>query len=524
MKIILILPVLTFLAAAGLIFILGRQISKNQAELNRQKEEYRNLFEMVPCEIAVIDRELRLIHFNTRFVSKFNPSRGQHCFYAFKGRSSKCASCPVEKTFQDGKAHLSEETGYFKNGRSANWLVATSPQKDRQGHVTAVMEMFVDLTEKKQLENRLRESEKKYKDIFNNIANPIFVIDRRDLTILDCNQSATTLYGYSGEEIRGFCFSDLFVSSEKNLYAAKIKTLTEIHRVRHIRKNQKALFVNIRVSPSQYEDKMVYLVTISDITQRLEAEQQLIQASKMATLGEMATGVAHELNQPLSVIRTASSFLMKKIKQKSAIDDQILFTMASEIDSHIKRATRIINHMREFGRKSDIYTEPVYVGKVIEKALEIFARQLELRGIEVITDFAPGLPPVKADASKLEQVIINLLINARDAMDETSSQPETNGHAPEKKIYVRTRQKNQALETEVEDTGPGIGEELIDKIFEPFFTTKQAGKGTGLGLSISYSILREWGAVIWAEAGRSKGARFVISFPLKEEKTSQRLP
>jgi len=86
------------------------------------------------------------------------------------------------------------------------------------------------------------------------------------------------------------------------------------------------------------------------------------------------------------------------------------------------------------------------------------------------------------------------------------------------------KDKNITLETEVEDTGPGIGEELIDKIFEPFFTTKQAGKGTGLGLSISYSILREWGAVIWAEAGRSKGARFVISFPLKEEKTSQRLP
>ncbi|MFP4649466.1 MAG: ATP-binding protein [Desulfobacterales bacterium] len=519
-SVILVLTALILIFAVGLAFVFRRQISRKEAELNRQKERYRNLFEMVPCEIAVLDRDFRLVHFNRRFAVKFNPKHGDYCFRACKGRSRKCEPCPVEQTFEDGLPHFSEESGYTREGEIAHWLVVTAPQKDESEEITGAMEMTVDLTNLRLLEDKLKRSEKKYRDIFNNIANPIFVVDSQDLTILDSNNSARAVYGYDKSELRGRSFLDLFVDDERKHYSAELKTRQEIHRARHVGKNKKTLFVNIRISPSEYEGKDVYLVTTSDITKRLEAEQQLIQASKMATLGEMATGVAHELNQPLSVIKTASSYLMKKIQKQSEIDSETLYTMTSEIDSHINRATRIINHMREFGRKSEMDVETINVTPVIEKAFEIFAQQLKLRGIEVVWDLAPDLPPVRADSSKLEQVIINLLVNARDAMEARWGREAGNGSAGGKKIFIRTHTDGSHVTIEVEDTGKGIPDDLVDKIFEPFFTTKQEGKGTGLGLSISYSIVREWGAEIYAEPHRSQGARFVIRFPV-DEKTWQ---
>ncbi|MBS3756119.1 MAG: PAS domain S-box protein [Desulfobacterales bacterium] len=520
-KAVLLLAMFAFAGAAVLIFFMGEQIARKQAALNKQKQKYRNLFELVPCEIAVLNTNFRLIHFNHRFAEKFNPKIGEYCFRAYKGREQKCVPCPVEKTFEDGLPHFSEETGHTRDGATAHWLVVTSPQKDDDtGEVTGALEMTVDLTDLKLLEDKLKKSEKKYKDIFNNIANPIFVIDREDFTILDCNKSVQGVYGYSKSEICGTRFTDLFVSDDRKYFEHLMKTRNEIHRARHLRKSEKALFVNIRISPSEYEGKSVYLVTTSDITQRLEAEQQLIQASKMATLGEMATGVAHELNQPLSVIKTASSYLMKKIKNNTPISEENLYTMASEIDSHINRATKIINHMREFGRKSEITTENINVNPVIEKAFEIFAQQLKLRGIHVVWELGPDLPSVRADASKLEQVIINLLVNARDAIEEHWGQRPSDTDAEDKKILLRSHSDGRFVTIEVEDTGSGIPPDLVDKIFEPFFTTKDAGKGTGLGLSISYSIIKEWGATIHAEPGRSQGARFMIRFPVPKQNTT----
>ena len=501
-------------ALAAAIDSMGSEIATKQIALNKQTEEYRNLFETVPCEIAVLDRDYRLINFNRRFAEKFNPRIGEYCFRAYKGRDVKCEKCPVAKTFADGNSHLSEETGFNKAGAIASWLVVTAPRKDESGRIIGAMEMTVDLTELKLLEEKLKKSEKKYRDIFNYIPNPIFVLDQDSLSILDCNNSVRAVYGYRKPDLLNTSFLDLFGKGDRDRYAAKLKTAAELHRVRHISSQGKTVYVNIRVSPSEYEGKMVYLVTTSDITKRLEAEQQLIQASKMATLGEMATGVAHELNQPLSVIKTASSFLMKKIRRKTPIDPQILFTLAAEIDSHIDRATRIIGHMREFGRKSDLNAQDIDVNMVIEKAFDIFSQQLKLRGIEIVRELQADLPPVRGDAGKLEQVIINLLINARDAIEDRW--PRT-AEPDQKKIMVRTRADGRAVIIELEDTGKGIPADIIDKIFEPFFTTKTVGKGTGIGLSISYSIVQEYGGSITAEPDRAEGARFVIRFPVFRE-------
>jgi histidine kinase len=241
------------------------------------------------------------------------------------------------------------------------------------------------------------------------------------------------------------------------------------------------------------------------------AEQQLIQANKMATLGEMATGIAHELNQPLSVIKTASEFLMRKVRKAEPIREDILKTMAEEIDSHVDRASKIIQHLREFGRKSDVRTERVQVNEALRKALDIFSQQLKLREIQVVQELQEDLPTILGDANRLEQVFINLLINARDAIEERC---EKEGNRDiEKRIFLKTGLEKDKVTIEVRDSGVGIPQDILDKIFEPFFTTKRVGKGTGLGLSISYGIVQDYEGTIRVKTAENGGADFILQFP-----------
>ncbi len=488
-----------------------QEIGEKQAELNRQRNEYEKLFNTVPIIITVQDRDYRLVSFNREFADRFGSAPGDYCYHAYKGRSSKCPNCPVEKTFQDGQPHFSEESGVNKDGSPEYWVVKTSPIRDSEGKIVAAMEVNLDVTQHKLLEQQLEKSEKKYHEIFNNIPNPVFVLDAETLEIRDCNEAVQSVYGYAPGEILRRCFVELFPEDEQPRYVAKVLRSSVIHQARQTHKDGRTLFVDMWISPAEYPGRRVLLVTTSDITKRLETEQHLIQASKMATLGEMATGVAHELNQPLAVIKTASRFFIKKVRNQEPIPEPIIATLSEEIDSHVDRATRINKHMREFGRKADRQMGPIQVNDVIRKSLDIFSQQLKVRGIDVVLDLSEPLPLVRADANRLEQVFINLLINARDAIEaKVEASPLLKGG---KTIFLTTAPQNGLVQIEVRDTGLGIPQAVISKIFEPFFTTKEVGKGTGLGLSISYQIIQEFGGSIRPESREGQGAVFIIRLP-----------
>ncbi len=499
---------------------MGDEISEKQQELNKQRDEYYHLFSNVPCTITVQDKNFRLLRYNKEFREKFKPKPGDFCYRAYKGRSEKCPNCPVEQTLATGRSYCSEESGLDAEGIQRHWLVTTAPVCNKEGEVVAAMEMSLDITSRKQLEVDLEKSERKYLAIFQNIPNPVFVLDAGSLTILDCNESVKLVYGYERSELVGRPFVELFREEEREAYARRI-VQEEVHdRAINVARDGRRLFVTIRVSPSEFSGQKVLLVTTSDITKRLETEQQLIQASKMATLGEMATGVAHELNQPLSVIKTASGFIVRKITKGEELARSILLDMASEIDSHVDRAAKIINHLREFGRKPEMKLEPVALNGVIERAFDIFSQQLKLREIEVMKSLDSGLPLVMADAGRLEQVFINMLLNARDAIEDKCYGPgasptaSSSSYGPcAKRITVTTRLNGTMVEAVVEDTGIGIKKGVIEKIFEPFFTTKRVGKGTGLGLSISYGIVKDCGGDIKADSTEGVGTRFTIMFP-----------
>jgi histidine kinase len=268
------------------------------------------------------------------------------------------------------------------------------------------------------------------------------------------------------------------------------------------------------LSPSEYLDYPVLLLTTHDITDRLEAEQKVVQAGKMATLGEMATGVAHELNQPLTVIKTASSFLMRKIREQAVVDPDILSTLATEIDSHVDRASKIITHMRNFGRRTDHVLEQVQVNDLLGASTEFFGRQLANRNIELVWNLAEDLPPIMATPNLLEQVFTNLLLNARDAVEERGDKDQD---AP-RRITISTWHEPPMVHVRITDTGAGVPPGLMPRLFEPFFTTKRVGKGTGLGLSISYGLVKDFGGVILGGTKEPSepdgpGAMFTLRFP-----------
>ncbi|MBU1340203.1 MAG: PAS domain S-box protein [Proteobacteria bacterium] len=488
---------------------MGEKIKNKQEECNKQKDRYQNLFDQVPCTITVQNKDYKLIEFNKEFLKKFNPEYGDYCYFAYKNLNRKCNNCPVERTFIDGKSHFSEESGINKDGTIAHWFVKTAPIRDEEGNIVAAVEMSIDISRRKKLEEIVKDSERKYQAIFKSIPNPVFILNIDNYNILNCNNSALTIYGYTKGELENKAFSILFPQAEafENFKSQINKPFHE--RLVNIKKTGENLFVNIWVSPAEFTEQKVLLVTVIDITLSVETEQQLIQAGKMATLGEMATGVAHELNQPLSVIKTASSFISRKIGRNEPIDTHILNTLSQEIESHVDRASKITNHMRLFGRKSKFSKEAVNINDTIKRAFDIFSQQLKLREIDVKWELDNALPQIVADPVRLEQVFINLLLNARDSI---VTRFEKNEEDKIKQITITTSSNQGVVCASIADTGTGIPKPVMDKIFEPFFTTKKVGEGTGLGLSISYGIIKDSGGEISVKNNPEGGVTFTIRF------------
>ena len=344
----------------------------------------------------------------------------------------KCPNCSVEKTFLTGAVYTNEELVTTKDGNSAYVLIYTAPIFNEKNEIVSVMELSTNITTMKALEAELVQSEEAYRLLFNNDPSPIFVVRRADFAILDANARALDLYGFEKPELMQKTFLDLAPEDyQSELLAFFRERKIFLGKLKQFNLAGTPFFVNLRCSEGMYRETPVYIITTNDITERIQAEQQLMQASKMATLGEMSTGIAHELNQPLTVIKTGSSFILRKVRGQQAIPDEILITIAEEMDSQVDRASRIINHLREFGRKTEILMAPTQINEAILGTLTVIGKQLELRQIKVFLDLDPELPPVLADKNRLEQVFINLAMNARDALDECAVE--------KKEIKITTR-------------------------------------------------------------------------------------
>ncbi len=429
-------------------------------------------------------------------------------------------------------------------GERGRWLFFTAaPIKGADGETLGSIETLWDTTERRaaqealqrahdELEARveertaelskvneeLRRSEEKYKTLFDSAPNPVFIMDGQTFKIIDVNATALDCYQQSREELSKLTFLDLLFEEDKELEEG-LKKLTNHQcgfypRRRHIRKKGEPFYANIVPCHAMHMGRDTLIATTTDINDNVEKEAQLIQASKLATLGTLASGMAHELTQPLNVIQVGSDFFLKKLKKGEKISNDELRTMAEEIGSHVDRASKVIKHMREFARQSDITRTRININEPIEDVFKVLGQQLRVHQIDVELDFDPHLPYIMAEHNRLEQVFINLVTNAMFAMDDKGLRL---GNKKWKRLLkIKSFLYNNQVVVTISDTGKGLPEEIMDKIFEPFFTTREVGQGTGLGMSISYRIISDYGGTIEIESEVDKGTTFTLKFPCVE--------
>lgn len=261
--------------------------------------------------------------------------------------------------------------------------------------------------------------------------------------------------------------------------------------------------------------------TITRRTDELrEKDAQLVQSGKLATLGEMSTGIAHEINQPLGVISLIVQGL-QRAKDVGKLSDAMLDDKLNAIHGQVDRIDKIIQHLRAFGRNESKFMEKISINKPLKDVMELIGRHLENHCISVEFHLDPILYVV-ADANRLEQVFLNIIGNARDALDEHEkavSQFKVMNNPPSwvlnwtKKIILRSYRNGNRVIVEIEDTAGGIPMHILDRLFDPFFTTKEVGKGTGLGLTISYGIIRDLGGDIKVKTNPGVGSVFSVILP-----------
>ena len=256
--------------------------------------------------------------------------------------------------------------------------------------------------------------------------------------------------------------------------------------------------VDATVTPLMDKDRGVTgrIIILDDKTERAQMEDQLAQSEKLTSIGLLAAGVAHEVNTPLAVISTYSQMLGKQLSQKDP-----KAKIMGKIVAQSKRASEIANRLLNFSRTEGTAFRELEVNSVVSDTLSLLEHQLKAARIRLRTELGSTSVRVHGDPGKLQQVFLNLFINAKDAMPGGGE------------LLVRTSTPDSVFRIEIEDTGDGIPEEHLQKIYDPFFTTKEMGRGTGLGLSVTYGIVQEHSGNIMVDSKPGRGTRFIVEFP-----------
>ena len=359
-----------------------------------------------------------------------------------------------------------------------------------------------DITEPKRAQDTLSRSEARYRNLVESASDAIVTLDANG-RFTTVNHAAEIISGYRREELVGQWFAPMLSDDElpKALghFQKALAGETGLFETQFYRKDGEARTISVTYSTPQRDEEVLCL--IRDVTDQKMLQEQLIQSEKMSAIGQLVSGVAHELNNPLAGI---SAFAQLLLAEKRFPPDQR--TAAETIYSEARRASRIVQNLLTFARQHKAEKGPAAMNQVLDDTLELRGYELRVRGIDVRREYDEALPDTMGDAHQLQQVFLNLITNAEQAMERAEGRHH--------RLTVRTRRTGDAIRIEVEDTGSGVPVNLLERIFNPFFTTKPTGHGTGLGLSISLGIVREHEGRIWAENAPQGGARFVVELPV----------
>jgi PAS domain S-box-containing protein len=528
-------------AEGGRQFVFIRDITQRkhaEEQLQQEKERAQGFLDIAGVILVAIDADGKVTMINKKGCEVLGYEQGEIVRKNwFDTLIPEEIRREVKEVFKKLMAGEVEPVAYFENPvfnkKGEERIIAWHNVilKDIDGKIIGTLSSGEDITERKKAEEALHASEARYRLLAENVRDVIWATDM-DLRFTYVSPSVKYMGDRTAEEVTSMSLGQLLAPSSQEL---AMKTFAE----ELVMANMKPLDPNrsrtlevelIRRDGSGYwaELKMSFmrgpngqpvgiLGVMRDITERRQAEEQrraLEQkaqlASRLASVGELASGVAHEINNPLTGVIGYAELLMQEDVPKHIKNDLAI------IHDGAQRVAGIVKGLLKFARQTKPERVPVNINEILEVTLRLRAYELETSNIKVTARLAPDLPMTIADPGQLQQVFLNLIINAEMEMRLAHGKG---------KLTINTQRTDSIIRICVKDNGPGIARGNLDKIFDPFFTTREAGQGTGLGLSICHGIVVEHGGRIWAESQPRKGATFIVELPvIKHKTTAKRAP
>ncbi len=377
-------------------------------------------------------------------------------------------------------------------------------------------------------QRELQDSEERYRALFEHASDGIGVVTASDHVIVDINKKFSAILGYDHQYLIGKHVCDLFEKNSKemskdflsNQILCDISAPADLDAHAWFRRTEitietasgSSLVVAVTCSAVLTGNEKLYMLIIRDMTEHIslerekqEMQRQLFQTSKLASIGELSAGVAHEINNPLNAVVNFAQLLKDDGVARNETEQQMLDGIIEE--GH--RIAKIVRDLLTFARQDPHMPVQITIAEVIKNSISLFGHQLEKDEIEVEVDVTPDTFPVRADASRLRQVFVNIISNAHHALQA--------GDADKKMLRITGRNVerggSQSVRIEFYDNGTGIRSEHVDKVFDPFFTTRRDSGGTGLGLSLSFGIIHDYGGNITVESDGNSFTQFVVELP-----------
>ena len=502
------------------------ELEREHLEKKEKEKKYSQIIlDSLPYRIMVVNLDMTIETVNQTFLNEFNLARedvlGRYCYEVRHGLEKPCGeagyACHLLNLEEMKEAKLINTIREYrgKNGEEHFDVITIAPIYNDQGEIVNLLEASRDVTERIKLEREAEKSKIFFQNVIQSAVDGIVVVDTKG-QVLIFNEGMERLTGYSTKEI----MEDGHLASFYNMDVAKenmIKMRSDQHgplgklnptSMSITTKKGKDVPVTLSASIITINDKEVGSVGVfTDMREILkmrkdleDAHVQLVQSEKIASVGRMAAGVAHEINNPLAGALIYAELLKEELQNDSKYQNDI-----QEVINQTLRCKKIVAELLEFSRQSIGQTSSFSLEYLINQCLNLLINQALFQDIRVTTEIEPDLPEMVGDMGQLQQVFTNLFINAAHAMEEKGML----------KIVANYQPDNSRFVIKVSDTGPGIPAELSDKIFDIFFTTKPVGKGTGLGLSITQNIVQLHGGTIGFDCPPGGGTTFIIELPLE---------
>ncbi|KPA18750.1 PAS/PAC sensor signal transduction histidine kinase [Candidatus Magnetomorum sp. HK-1] len=402
----------------------------------------------------------------------------------------------------------------------------TAPLIGQNGKFYGRAWYFRDITEQKKAESEILSQKRFIENIIQSMLDILIVMDMKG-KMITVNQAVLSMTAYSENQLLDQPFSILLEDSshEKTESDEVLPNIIQKIISEKSIQNHDSIFTSAsgesipisitgHVMTDSNNNPISIVVIARDMREIREATARLVQTEKLVALGEMSAGVAHELKQPLNVIKIITQSIMRDV-QKNRLDEEEIPENLTQVTRQVNKMSEIIDHMRVFSRRSDnVHYEGVNINEIINNAFSLFIEQFKIREINIQKQLAKNLPEIKADSIRLEQVFTNIISNARKALEDFDSYEKTVTVISSKERIKISEDIVDAIVIEISDTGPGISEKDIPKIFDHFFTTKAPGEGTGLGLAITKTIVEEHKGKIEYVSDVSSGATFRIMLPI----------